>query len=97
MEHSLSGKTIVVTGATSGIGQAAAELLLEQGASVIGVGRSVERCEQAQAHLQSLEPEGQVIFLVADLAEQSAVRDLAVQIRRILQQSGNGSGQTQHL
>jgi NAD(P)-dependent dehydrogenase (short-subunit alcohol dehydrogenase family) len=88
MEHSLSGKTIVVTGATSGIGQAAAELLLEQGASVIGVGRSVERCEQAQAHLQSLEPEGRVIYLVADLAEQSAVRDLAVRIRQILQQSG---------
>lgn len=43
----LLGKTCVVTGATSGIGLAAAETLAGQGARVIGVGRNPERIEAA--------------------------------------------------
>lgn len=91
MEHILSGKTVVVTGATSGIGQAVAEQLVQQGAAVIGVGRSPERCEQAQAHLQSFDTPGRAIYLTADLAEQSAVRELAGQIRQVLRQAGSHS------
>ena len=79
----------MVTGATSGIGRAAAELLLQQGAFVIGVGRSAERGEQAQAELQALGADGRVNYLAADLAEQSAVRALARQIRQVLQQAGS--------
>lgn len=39
---SLDGKTILVTGASSGIGKAVAELALQQGAQVIGLCRSIE-------------------------------------------------------
>ena len=36
---SLQGKTLLVTGASSGIGQALCELLAERGANILGVTR----------------------------------------------------------
>ena len=52
METDLSGKTYVVTGATSGIGLAAAEALARRGAALIGVGRSPERCREADRRIR---------------------------------------------
>lgn len=43
MMSSLEGKTILITGASSGIGKALAELALAEGAEVIGLCRSVEK------------------------------------------------------
>src|SRR5213078_1823442 len=43
---SLQGKTALVTGATSGIGLAIADELLDHGATVIGVARTAERVER---------------------------------------------------
>ena len=57
MEGLLAGKTMVVTGATSGIGLATAERLVRLGAAVIGVGRSEERCREAQNRLLRSNPE----------------------------------------
>jgi NAD(P)-dependent dehydrogenase (short-subunit alcohol dehydrogenase family) len=42
MDLGLSGKACIVTGATSGIGEATARLLREEGADVLGVSRSGE-------------------------------------------------------
>ena len=50
------GKVAVVTGATSGIGAAVAALFAEEGASVILIGRNVERG-------RDLESKGVVYFL----------------------------------
>ena len=47
----LDGKTAIVTGATSGLGRAAAELLARQGATVCIVGRIAERTEKARAEI----------------------------------------------
>jgi dehydrogenase/reductase SDR family member 12 len=47
----LDGKVAIVTGATSGLGRAAAELLARQGAAVCIVGRNAARTEQAQAEI----------------------------------------------
>lgn len=47
-------KTVVVTGATSGIGFAVCRAMLEAGFRVIGVGRCAEHCASA---LQELDPE----------------------------------------
>lgn len=68
----------VVTGATSGIGLAVAELLVEQKALVIGVGRSAERCAAARETLLSGGAYAQdVAFFTADLSIQSEVRRIA--------------------
>lgn len=47
----LNGTVAIVTGATSGIGRAAAVLLAREGASVVGAGRRVERGEELVAQL----------------------------------------------
>ncbi len=88
MHTDLSGKTFVVTGATSGIGFAVAELLARQGAAVIGVGRSAERCRQAEAHLRRLPAGAPVHYLLADLSVQSEVQRLAGEIRGQLEADG---------
>ena len=74
MTLSLIGKTIVVTGATSGIGLATASELARGGAHVIGIGRSPRRCADAARTLGTR-------YLVADLALQSEVRRVAGDIR----------------
>ncbi len=47
----LDGRTAIVTGATSGLGRTAAELLAQQGAAVCIVGRDPDRTVRARAEL----------------------------------------------
>lgn len=70
MATDLTGKTIVITGATSGIGAAAARALTGRGATVVPIGRSPERAAALSAELD-------VETLVADFANLSDVRRLA--------------------
>ncbi len=84
MENPLFGNTYVVTGATSGIGLAVAEELARKGATVIGVGRSPDRCRAALESLRSIRPDAEHIFLTADLSLQSEIRMLAARIRETL-------------
>lgn len=88
MATNLTGKTIVITGATSGIGLATAEELTRRGAHVIGVGRSVGRCRAAEERLAALNPAARPAFCTADLALQSEVRRLAGEIRGLLAARG---------
>ena len=81
MSTELKDKTYVLTGATSGIGLAAAHILAGQGAFLIGVGRSAGRCSQAESELRSVHPEAHVEYCVADLSLQTQVRRLAAEIR----------------
>jgi NAD(P)-dependent dehydrogenase (short-subunit alcohol dehydrogenase family) len=85
-----TGKTIVVTGATAGIGRAAAAALAARGAHVIGVGRSAARCGAAQQSIQAAAPGAQVAYMVADLSSQRQIRDLAARIREHVLSSGAG-------
>jgi NAD(P)-dependent dehydrogenase (short-subunit alcohol dehydrogenase family) len=85
MTMELKEKTFVLTGATSGIGLAAANLLAEQGAFLIGVGRSTDRCAEVVSYLRSAHPHAQIEYCVADLSLQQQVRRLAEEIRVKLQ------------
>lgn len=64
----LDGKTAIVTGATSGIGRAAAELIARQGAQVCIVGRDPDRTERAR----------EAIAAAAGRAVESELADLSL-------------------
>jgi NAD(P)-dependent dehydrogenase (short-subunit alcohol dehydrogenase family) len=84
----LSSKTIVVSGATSGIGLATAKALAVRGAYVIGIGRSQERCAAAVERIGQAGGE-RVEFVTGDLASQRQVRALAAAVGvRAVEQSG---------
>jgi NAD(P)-dependent dehydrogenase (short-subunit alcohol dehydrogenase family) len=89
MATSMVGKTVVVTGATSGIGYGAVEALLATGATVIGVGRNIERCDIAQAKLLSNHPHRKIKYLIADLASQKQIHHLADEIRHEIKASNS--------
>ncbi|REE23033.1 NAD(P)-dependent dehydrogenase (short-subunit alcohol dehydrogenase family) [Paraburkholderia sp. BL27I4N3] len=57
----LSGQVAVVTGGSSGIGLATAELFLRAGASVAICGRDTERLAQAEAALKAQFPQAQLL------------------------------------
>lgn len=68
-------KACVVTGANAGIGLAASHQLVESGAMVFMVGRSLERLQEAQRSVG-----GDSHALVCDLGDLAAVRRLATEI-----------------
>jgi NAD(P)-dependent dehydrogenase (short-subunit alcohol dehydrogenase family) len=90
LELPLHGKTIVITGATSGIGLAAARELAGQGAEIIGVGRSQERCQAAEDTIRVAYPNAKVSYLLADLSSQAQVNRLSSQIQEQLERDSGG-------
>ena len=84
----LKNKTIVITGATSGIGYQAALDFAQSGAFVIGTGRSTERCVAAAEKVNQLVPGAQVFYCCGDFASQAEVRTLAKDIQNILKEHG---------
>jgi NAD(P)-dependent dehydrogenase (short-subunit alcohol dehydrogenase family) len=76
----LTGKRILVTGATNGIGLEASVKLARMGADVVIVGRDAARTEAVAA--QIAERAGRpVAFLLADFAHLASVRQLAADYR----------------
>jgi NAD(P)-dependent dehydrogenase (short-subunit alcohol dehydrogenase family) len=74
---SLADKTIVITGATSGIGEIAAIRLAEQGARIVHVARDVRRAEATQAALKKANPAAAHVVHIADLSLLSEMKRVA--------------------
>jgi NAD(P)-dependent dehydrogenase (short-subunit alcohol dehydrogenase family) len=76
----VAGKQVLMTGATGGIGLAAAKELARRGAKLAIVARSQERAKEAVGQIAAAAGgEAQVEVLSADLSLQSSVRELADQ------------------
>ncbi len=73
-------KTVVITGATSGIGFAAAEEMGARDWNVIGIGRLPEHCEKAKMEIKSFYPKTRINYFVADLSEQNDVNRVAAEV-----------------
>lgn len=69
------GKTILVTGASSGIGRGCAQRLAAEGAQLVLVGRN-------EAALNSIGCGGPHCVLLADLTDEATVKQLVAQIKR---------------
>jgi NAD(P)-dependent dehydrogenase (short-subunit alcohol dehydrogenase family) len=72
---SFAGKTVLVTGSTSGIGRAAAEQFGSAGAHVIVTGRDETRGQEVVDAIESAG--GEARFVAADLAAPDGARSLA--------------------
>jgi len=77
---SLEAKCIVMTGATAGIGQAAAEAFAAGGAEIVLIARNRERAERTRERLRSVRSEVKTRILLADLASQAQIRRVAEEI-----------------
>jgi retinol dehydrogenase 14 len=81
MAWDVSGRTILLTGATSGIGLEAAVELARRGARVVMVGRDPERLERARARVLQESGSNAVETLRCDFSSQAAIRELATAFR----------------
>ena len=77
----LTGKVILVTGATSGIGEVTSLRLAGMGATVVLCGRDPQKTDNSVKSIRSQTGNDQVHGLVADLSSQSQVRKLAEDFR----------------
>jgi NAD(P)-dependent dehydrogenase (short-subunit alcohol dehydrogenase family) len=75
----LTGKTVLITGSTEGVGRFVARRLGEAGARVLVHGRDAERGAQAVAEIEKAK--GAATFLRADLASLADVRRLAAAVQ----------------
>jgi dehydrogenase/reductase SDR family protein 12 len=80
-DYDLHGRTVVVTGATSGLGRSLAGTLAARHADVVLVGRDPARTEGVRAELDG-SGEGTVTAALADMGDLEAVRSLAEDLGR---------------
>lgn len=78
---SMAGRTVVITGATSGLGRAAADSLARLGARVVLVGRDREKLDCAREEIERSTGNANLAVEVADLSLLADTRALA---RRLL-------------
>ncbi len=76
----MQGKVVVITGATSGIGEVAAIRLAEQGAKIVFIARDPARADAALARLKHAGPGAAHRVHLADLSLMADTRRVAVEI-----------------
>ena len=77
----MQGKTVVITGANSGIGRATAEALAKMGATVVMICRSRERGEAARNEIIAATKNQNVELVVADLSSMAEVAQAAAKVK----------------
>ena len=75
MKYNLENKTIIITGANSGIGKAAAIQLTQLGAHIVMMSRSRERGEKALQEIRTASGSDRLELILVDIASQQSVRE----------------------
>ena len=76
----MKGKTVVITGGTSGIGEVAAEALAQMGARIVLVARNKTRADATLARLGRSEPGAAHSVYFADLTRLAEMKRVAAEI-----------------
>ena len=69
-------KNVLITGATSGIGEATARAFAKEGENLILTGRRVERLEALKEELQATYPNQKVWTFALDVTDMAMVKDV---------------------
>lgn len=75
MNYNLTDKTVIVTGANSGIGKAASMQLAKLGAHVVMMCRNKERGEAALRDVKAASNSGKVDLILVDMSSQESTRN----------------------
>ena len=81
-KNSIKGKTIVITGATSGVGLKAAEELLYLGANLILAVRNQEKAEEIKKNLEEEYKDSTIDIYPLELASLDSIKKFAARIKR---------------
>ncbi|MGB8365995.1 MAG: SDR family oxidoreductase [Rhizomicrobium sp.] len=76
----MSGKTVVITGATSGIGEVAADRLAVKGARIVFIARDRTRGEATLKHLRAIAPGPDHKAYYADLSRLAEIKRVGAEI-----------------
>jgi NAD(P)-dependent dehydrogenase (short-subunit alcohol dehydrogenase family) len=76
----MQGKTVVITGATSGIGEVAADRLAAKGARIVFIARDKARGEETLKHLRAIAPGAEHAAYYADLSRISEMKRVSADI-----------------
>lgn len=76
-EKDLTGKTIIFTGGTDGIGREAVSTLHQMGANVVIVGRSEAKCKAILQELATTSTTGSASYELCDLTSMDSVKNCA--------------------
>ena len=79
---SMEGKTVVITGATSGIGEVAAVRLAEQGARIVFTARDKARADDTLAALRKAGPQAEHAVHMADLSRLAEMKRIGAELAR---------------
>jgi NADP-dependent 3-hydroxy acid dehydrogenase YdfG len=75
-ETNIRGKRILITGGTTGIGRATAELLVSLGAKVVTFGRDKQDFEKAMTEIRSKYPDASIYGTPADVTNRDAMKKI---------------------
>ena len=77
----LTGKVVIITGSSRGIGRAIAEAMADHGAKVVISSRKAEACEEAAKGINDKHGEGTAIVVPANISSKEALQGLADETR----------------
>ncbi|WPU93000.1 SDR family oxidoreductase [Mucilaginibacter sabulilitoris] len=78
----ITGKRVLITGATSGLGLAMAQALVKEGAKVLITGRDQDKIDQAVSSVQSLS--GQCAGVLIDVRDEQSIEAGVIQMEKLL-------------